>query len=95
MLDATFRQRVEDATENRRVLAQGVKGVTCIDANSVEQLVSKNLLTEVQLRLLHDLKKRLFSDEHFGTIELYEGGAMNIYLKRGGEVFGFFIVRTT
>lgn len=78
---------------NRAALAEGVDGVKCMAVGKAEELVPN----------LSEIKTELFRRPHMwpiygicGSAELYEDGALNIYVKVPGDQVakGFIRVRS-
>jgi hypothetical protein len=80
---------------NRAVLAEGVKGVKCLQSCAREELEGAGALETDQVEALLSVDNMLskLAGVTMGSIELYANGGMNIYLKQGKNVVGYVIYR--
>jgi len=73
---------IEEArTFNHKVLAGNVKGVKCTSATSFEDWDIPEDMKEV-------VSHRLPLGAHFGTVEVYENGYTNLFVKQGTVSIG-------
>jgi len=79
--------------DNRAALAEGVKGVRCKAAASAAEVLP--LIEQDQLEALAHMDNTLMKMENIGmgTIEVYENGALNVYIKRDRQVVGYMLYR--
>lgn len=83
----------DEAAENREFLAQGLKGIKCTYAGPVDEAP----LNTYQNDLLDQVQEVMdIAGFEFGTIELYEGGDMNLFIRQAGtrKVTSAYIFRS-
>lgn len=80
----------QEQAVNRANLAAGVKGIQCTHAGALSEW---NTATPEQVAAVQTIRTRLNPDEEFGSIEVYANGAINIFGKLAGQVFGFWTYR--
>lgn len=76
--------------ENNAALAKGTKGSKCIFAGRLWELPA---VEPDQVEALMMISHGLSPWETMGTIEVYENGAMNIFLRKDFVVFGYALYR--
>ena len=76
-----FKAVSDDQAENRDFLRQGVVGTKVFHAERYgDEILLK--VTEDVFNALQIINARCFDDEKLGTVELYENGAFNVFLKQ-------------
>jgi hypothetical protein len=90
-----FRPVRDKQADNRSALAEGVKGIKCTHVGSYSDLLEEGALTLSQIQTLDSVGNVLSRSVgvEMGTIEVYENGAMNVYLKEEGRVTQYVIYR--
>ena len=77
----SFKAVSDDQAENRDFLRQGVVGTEVFYAERYgDELLLKT--TEDTFNALQIINARCFHDEKLGTVELYENGSFNVFLKQ-------------
>ena len=77
----SFKAVSGDQVENRDFLRQGVVGTKVFHAERYgDEILLK--VTEDVFNALQIINARCFHDEKLGTVELYENGSFNVFLKQ-------------
>ena len=90
-MSTTFHQVKRNPAENRAILSEGVQGVRCISASSLVETSNAGFLTTRQLDAIQQIEGVLGNDSelYIGTVEVYDNGAMNLFVKARGNVVGY------